>query len=218
MGARMLSSNPARLDSPDLVRPLGDARRILAGADGRADGHGLAHGEINLHRRFGGTGGALQFVDDERRASASTATASSPLMTLSICSSPTAAAATSAATMRLPRSLVRNACDLGHRRRIEIVRQRPQRRRLEHIDAKTALGGRRHRRELLLGKLRGHIAGEQLADLLRHRAQGGAHLFAYLRPPGRSSPPCRYRRSTPPRKRYSPTATAPRNDPCTNSK
>ena len=115
--------------------------------------------------------------------------------------------------------IARQEClHLDHRGRIQIVRERPQRRRLEDVDAKTALRGRRDRRELLIGKLRGHISGEQLAHVLRHRTQGGAHLFAHLRRPGRSSLPCRYRRLIPRRKCNSPTTTAPRNEPCTNSK
>ena len=117
-----------------------------------------------------------------RRASASSGAVSSPLMTLSMLASPSVAAATSAATMRLPRSLARNAFALDHAsRRSRFCGERRERGRLEHVDAKAALGGRRDRGELLFGKLRGDVAREHVAYLLRHRPQRGAHLFAHGR-------------------------------------
>ena len=76
-----------------------------------------------------------------RRASASSGSEISPLMTLSMLASPMVAEATSSATMRLPRSLCRNASILAMAARVEILAQ-----------ARSARVPRTHRCEIRGGR------------------------------------------------------------------
>ena len=138
----MSSSNPARLDSPDFCARSRDALLIQSGADGRADGDGLAHAQKDLNGRFGGVGRALQLLEDGvafgRRRRRDLAV--HDLVDVGFAHGRRLDVGGHHALAQI--ALQKRLC-LGHRRRIEILRERVERGRLEHIDAKPALGGRR---------------------------------------------------------------------------
>src|SRR5216684_3457861 len=72
-----------------------------------------------------------------------------------------------------------NLSNRASRSGVEIGGERAQGGRLEHVDAKSALGGGGHGVELLIGKTRRRVRREQFPNMRRHRTQGGAHLFAH---------------------------------------
>jgi hypothetical protein len=155
---------------------LGDGRRIHAGTDRRADRHRLAHAEEDVDGRLGRMGGALQLVEDLvalRRGRRRDLTVHH-LVDVGFAELRQRHVG---AHHALPDIAGQEGIGLVQRGGVEMVGQRLQRRGLEYVDAKAALGGRNDGGELGIRQLGGTVGGEELADVFRHGAQRGPYLF-----------------------------------------